>query len=241
MQMTRSTRQQLAAGSEAAPSGAASAFLRTIVYVDGFNLYNRLLKNSPHKWLDLKSLASTLLNPSNKITAVNYYTSGVSGKIDPSVPIRQNCYIRALEGHIPGLRIHRGKFYTKSAMRPRSRRLPSGKWDYVEIMHTAEKGSDVNLAAHLLRDAFTNAFDTALVISQDTDLTEPVRIAVQDGKKAVGVASPERVAEGLKEVASFSRHIHRGILKQCQMPKSVTGKNGQQIHKPPVWDNPYGY
>ena len=35
---------------------------KTIIYVDGFNLYYRL-KNTPYKWLDLQKLSKFYLNP----------------------------------------------------------------------------------------------------------------------------------------------------------------------------------
>jgi uncharacterized LabA/DUF88 family protein len=46
---------------------------------------------------------------------------------------------------------------------------------FVEILDTEEKGSDVNLAVHIINDAWSNHFDVALVLSQDTDLIEPLR------------------------------------------------------------------
>ena len=71
--------------------------MRTIIYVDGFNLYFRLLeKRSALKWLDVKTLAGKLLNPLNKIVGVKYYTARVSGRIDPLAPARQQIYLDAL-------------------------------------------------------------------------------------------------------------------------------------------------
>ena len=43
--------------------------------------------------------------------------------------------------------------------------------------HTMEeKGSDVNMAAHLLNDAWQDLFESAVVISNDTDLVVPIRM-----------------------------------------------------------------
>lgn len=47
----------------------------------------------------------------------------------------------------------------------------------VQYMHFEEKGSDVNVAAHLLLDVLTNQVDAALVISNDSDLAFPIRKA----------------------------------------------------------------
>src|SRR5215831_3668847 len=46
----------------------------------------------------------------------------------------------------------------------------------VKVEKAEEKGSDVNLATHLVRDAFLNEFDVAVVITNDTDLIEPIKV-----------------------------------------------------------------
>jgi hypothetical protein len=48
---------------------------RTIVYVDGFNLYYRCLRGTPHKWLDLLALSRSILRPSNDIVRIRYFTA----------------------------------------------------------------------------------------------------------------------------------------------------------------------
>ena len=68
------------------------------VYVDGFNLYNRLLTgHSALKWLDLPALAAHLL-PDYDIQLVRYFTAILKPglTIDPQSPVRQQIYLRAL-------------------------------------------------------------------------------------------------------------------------------------------------
>ena len=57
--------------------------MRTIVYIDGFNLYYGAVKSTPHKWLDLKVLCRKLLGSSNQLIAIKYFTARVSGVNDP--------------------------------------------------------------------------------------------------------------------------------------------------------------
>jgi hypothetical protein len=38
----------------------------------------------------------------------------------------------------------------------------------------------VNLGVHLVRDAFRRAFDVAAVLTNDTDLVEPMRIVTRE-------------------------------------------------------------
>jgi hypothetical protein len=47
---------------------------RTIVYIDGFNLYYRLLKGTLHKWLDIAAMSAAALPSICQIARINYYT-----------------------------------------------------------------------------------------------------------------------------------------------------------------------
>ena len=55
-----------------------------------------------------------------------------------------------------------------------------------------EKGSDVNLAAHLLNDGWRGLFKSAVVVSNDTDLAVPVCMAAEELLRPVFVACPGR-------------------------------------------------
>jgi len=47
----------------------------------------------------------------------------------------------------------------------------------VSVARREEKGSDVNVASHMLIDVLTQEIDAVMVISNDSDLSFPVRIA----------------------------------------------------------------
>ena len=106
----------------------------------------------------------------------------------------------------------------------------------VAEFHTMEeKGSDVNLAAHLLNDAWNEVFEAAAVISNDTDLVTPIRMVTDEREKTVIVVCPKRgqpVAPQLLEVASDDRHIRPKTLKKAQFPDTLPGT---QISKPERW------
>jgi hypothetical protein len=140
----------------------------TNVYIDGFNLYYRLLKENPNlKWLDLKALASQLLQPQNQIQFIRYYTARISGRFDPSAPARQQVYLDALQT-VPEITIHLGNFLVTKPwaglVHPpqlRGGNVPPFAPPYpvvVKVWKTEEKGSDVNLASHLIHDACQEIF-----------------------------------------------------------------------------------
>jgi uncharacterized LabA/DUF88 family protein len=85
----------------------------------------------------------------------------------------------------------------------------------VWVDKTEEKGSDVNLAAHLVRDAFRAAFQVAVLITNDSDLAEPVRIVRQELNLPVGILNPhQHHSAELKRVATFLKRadIHEAFL-----------------------------
>ncbi len=210
---------------------------RTIVYVDGFNLYYGCLRGTPYRWLDLNALCRALL-PKNDIVAIKYFTAKVAARPgDPDQPNRQMTYLRALRT-IPHLEIHLGHFLSHVVSMPQP--IPRGaprdaKPTYVQVVKTEEKGSDVNLATHLLVDAFGNQFDVAAIITNDSDLAEPVRVVSSRLKKSVGIICPrEQVSATLRGCATFIKKIRRGALRTSQFPLEVKDRGGS-FRKPAMW------
>lgn len=218
--------------------------MRTLVYVDGFNLYFRLVQKRPAlKWLNVKQLAVTVLNRENTVVGVKYYTARVSGHLDPFAPGRQQVYLSALKT-VPEISIHMGSFLTSEKFatlvkppefRPRVT-LPKPWPDVAKVLKVEEKGSDVNLASHLLLDAFQEKFDVAAILSNDSDLVEPIRVVSQILKKPVGLLSPvSNPTPALREVASFIKHISFSDLASSQFPDPVIQDDGRELHKPASW------
>jgi hypothetical protein len=141
---------------------------RTWVYVDGFNLYYGAVKDTPYKWLNIRRLCALLL-PSHAIDRIKYFTARVSGRPeDPDKPTRQQICFRALKT-IPDLGIIYGSFLSHEVMMPLAQ-TPAGDPKIVKVIRTEERGCDVNLATHLVHDAFRAHFESAVLITNDSDL-----------------------------------------------------------------------
>jgi hypothetical protein len=216
---------------------------RTIVYIDGFNLYYRALKGTAHKWLDIEAMSRAALPQGCVIERVNYYTARISGRVDPTAPRRQHAYLRALST-LPKVAIHYGNFLVSQKwaglvqppdFRP-SIALPPGAAPQVAyVWKTEEKGSDVNLGVHLMRDAFKGAFEHAAVLTNDTDLVEPIRIVTSELGLPVTLLTPiARPATSLANVASHIRHI-QPYIGPCQMPDTIPLAGKKPITKPVEW------
>jgi len=206
----------------------------TCVYIDGYNLYYGALKGTAHRWLDLEALCRALL-PRDDLVRVRYFTARVAGRDDPQTPARQDAYLRAL-ATLPLVTIHEGHFLT-SVKRMRLAHPPPGGPATVEVIKTEEKGSDVNLASYLLRDGFRGEYDTAAVISNDSDLAEPIRMVQSELGLQVGILSPRKQLSVTlqKTNPAFHRRINRSHVAVSQLPDPVTDSAGRLIVKPPGW------
>lgn len=206
--------------------------MRTSIYVDGFNLYHGALKGTPYKWLDLHAMSVAMLAPHNVVTCVKYFTANVSPTPnDPDKPINQQLYIRALMENCKHLEVIRGQF--TSHVVKRKLVTPINGHKYVDIQERTEKGSDVNLACHLLNDAWRDVYDCAIVVSGDSDLAESIQLVRQyHHKKVVGVFAPAKrgMSKKLTNCSSFVRSISTTVLAACQLPNQV-GK----VTKPADW------
>ena len=106
---------------------------------------------------------------------------------------------------------------------------------YVRVIKTEEKGSDVNLATHLLHDAHMNRFDIAVVVSNDSDLLEPIKIIRQSLGKRVGILNPQKhPSRAILPHIDFIKQIRKGVLQASQLPHSLTDSKGA-FHKPAAW------
>ncbi|MCL5257580.1 MAG: NYN domain-containing protein [Chloroflexi bacterium] len=208
-------------------------YVRTNVYFDAFNLYYGCLKDSPYRWLGLAKLCQPEF-PSNAINRIRYFTARLESRPDDlHKPERQQSYLRALQT-IPNLSIHYGHYLSKAVRMPLAN-LPVAGPRTVEVLKMEEKGSDVNLATHLVFDAFDGDFTVAIIVSNDSDLVEPIRMVRARFGLQIGVLNPHRnTSHALRKGASFYRPLRRGVLSASQFPDTLSDDHGT-ITKPSAW------
>jgi len=207
--------------------------MRTFVYIDGLNLYYGALKGTQFKWLDLATLCDLML-PSFDIGQLEYFTSLVKPRPEsPDQRLRQQIYLRALRT-LPELRIVLGHF-VRSEVRMRVAGGEKSTKRYVRVVKTEEKGSDVNLASHMLRDGFLSGYEAAVLVTNDSDLLEPIRIVREELGLIVGILCPHpRPSNVLRRHASFIKPIRRGVLGASQFPDKLYDRHGI-IRRPAEW------
>ena len=204
--------------------------MKTNIYVDGFNLYYGCIKDTPYHWLNLAEMCRLLL-PKDKIHRIKYFTALVTARPNvPDQPLRQQTFLRALQT-ILNLEIILGSFLSHEVMMPRS---PLGTV-YVKVIKTEEKGSDVNIATHLLLDAFRNDYELAVVVSNDSDLLLPIQIVTEQFGKPVGLLNPQQnPSVALLPHVMFVKNIRKNVLKNSLFPPVLKDRHGK-FSKPDDW------
>lgn len=200
---------------------------RVCAYIDGFNLYFGI-KSSGWRhlyWLNVRLLCQSLLKPGQELVFTSYFTSRVGQPEEKRK--RQETFLSAL-GTLSDFRIFLGKYQLNRRVCPRCRfedRIPN------------EKMTDVNIAVEMMSDAFQDKYDTALLISADSDLRSPVttvrRLFPQ--KKVVVAFPPNRVSTELKSVASAYIHIGHDKLRHSLFPSRIQLASGNVIERPARW------
>ncbi len=176
-----------------------------------------------YKWLNLAKLAKAFARPSDEIVAVFYFTAYATW--DPQKVMRHQNYVRALESK--GVKPVLGEFKRKD------RFCHHCKKEYASV---EEKQTDVNIALRLFQTAIQNVYDTAVIISGDSDLipaVEAVKSTFPD--KTVGVVIPiGRRSESLKNAAHFHMKMKVRHLAASQFPDEVE-LDGKKILRPAKW------
>ncbi len=175
--------------------------------------------------------------PDNHVTRIRYFTAPLNDRpSDPGQSQRQQTYLRAL-ATIPEVMVHLGQYLETKVWAKLVTPLTDGT-DKVKVHKSEEKGSDVNLATYLVLDAARDQYEAALVVTNDSDLTEPIRVVRWEFGKKVLVVQPccngRRGNRELMRVASKAVRVDAAILAASQFPATMPDAHGT-VHKPPAW------
>lgn len=209
------------------------------VYIDGFNFYyglwgreGRRQPVSPRlKWLNLEKMAEMLM-PREQVACIGYFTAQVTQQREPGQAERQRAYLLALQS-LPRVDVVLGEFrwvHHKGTLRA------DGTGRREKFYHFEEKGSDVNAAISMVRDACQNRYDKMLLISNDSDLIGPVQMVTQELGVPVFHCSPDvTINRGLRAVATDSFILQPRRLTSCRLTDEVLTPSGISVTCPDAW------
>lgn len=201
---------------------------RLAVYIDGFNLYHGIHAsyNRTNLWLDVVKLSRTL-RPDQRLVSVKYFTATVLN--DAGAQSRQDHYIAALKAMNPTvLEVIYGKYQQKV------KKCHQCGHKYISY---EEKETDVNLATALVVDAAKGIFDTALIVSGDSDIAPAVRAAqrLRSGTFMACAFPPKRSSSELRTLLPASFVIGAKKIRNAQLPDSFS-KGGKSYARPDKWN-----
>lgn len=201
---------------------------RIIVYIDGYNLYYGLRDGfgNKYKWLDLQALAVNIMRPNMELVSVKYFTAIT--KSTTRSKQRQEIYLKALRVSNEKLEIYLGRFLSKT----KTCRSCNGTYQLFE-----EKKTDVNIACHILNDAYQDKFDCCYVISGDSDLVPPLELIKQyhPNKSSLIAHPPKRKSTELCNTANGWFALNKQKFIQSQLPVEIAIPQGRVLRKPPEW------
>jgi hypothetical protein len=172
------------------------------------------------RWLDIRALAERLVArvaywPDATIDRVVYCTAIIDAASNESGFADQDSYLRAILASSSADLIEYGTYVSRVKIAPLAVKAPSRQggpqlvnpaWPIMvrdgqghpipdaqfmaSFAHREEKGSDVNVASHLLVDVLTGRVDAAMVISNDSDLRFPISFA--RSRVPVGLVNPSK-------------------------------------------------
>jgi len=223
--------------------------LKTIVYVDGYNLFYSLLKNSNYKWLDLYKLFNEQIlrpqNPNTELVCVKYYTANIKAKFSShgtDASDAQQRYHRALESPKTGpVEIIKG-FYSYEKSTPMRYKEPPEKSDKVAAWKLEEKQTDVNIALDIYRDAIRDNCEQVVICTSDTDIVpalKRVRMDMPSTKIGIVFPRPQKSPRPPSKTLAIQAHWVRNHITEHELASSVftdrIPTNKKPVDKPSYW------
>ncbi len=204
----------------------------SIVYIDGFNLYYGLLKDSDYKWLNLEK-CFTLLRQDDNIQKIKYFTARVIGNASS----RQDVYLDAIATY-PLVEIIYGLFKEKKLKCKVSNCSSTHKKIYSTY---EEKRTDVNIATSMLDDAYKGECERIILVSGDSDLVPAVDLIKRNFPQIevivyIPASNPKRgAATQLRNSADKNKTLDIAIIKFSQLSDPVISSSGNTFSKPNTW------
>lgn len=211
--------------------------IRTVFLIDGFNLYHSLreasydLGGATTKWLNIRALCESylyLIDPTARCTDV-FYFSALATHLEatkPQVTQRHQSFIQCLKA--TGVQVLLGRFKPTTAFCPRCQ---------MPVVRYEEKETDVAISVKLLDLCLTDACDSIVLVTGDTDIAPAVRTVQQlCPHKDVRFAFPyHRKNKELNKLAPQSFTIRKEQYTKHQFADPYQLPDGKYIRKPARW------
>lgn len=176
---------------------------RVAIFIDGGNFYHALREDFARTKLSFEKFTQKIVAGRN-LLRVYYYNVLPKQQDDPEKYSTQQAFMDSLD-HLPYFDVFRGKLKKSKNGEPQ------------------EEGIDVAIAVDMLEMAFVNAYDTAIIVSGDSDLWHAVEVVKRLGKHIEIVATPTNLSRLLHQLCDKVLILDENFLADCWETK---GQNG---------------
>lgn len=221
---------------------------------------------SDWKWIDIRSLVTKVVSdqrswPNATITRITYCTARIDAHSNAEGHAEQDIYLKALLEAKSVDHIEYGKYVVgvrpqplavKGTAKGDPPRVVTSVWPVmvqsslgvpqrdsvfmVSTLHQEEKGTDVNVASHMLVDLLGGDVDAVVVVSNDSDLKFPVhfaraRVPVGHVKPHGGYFAGDLAGNAADGVGGhWWRKLNADDFTTHQLPRTVG-----RYTRPPKW------
>jgi uncharacterized LabA/DUF88 family protein len=223
---------------------AALPKYNVITYIDGFNLYfgmrreaikrGSLAEPDPswyrYMWLDLHAMCSRMLTDRQQLVAIKYFTAPIIGRKGKQE--RQNAYLDART--LPKVEIVFGRFEPD--------RKECDKCGH-PAYHPQEKKTDVNIATALICDALDEKYDTAIVVTGDSDLVPALQAVkrLRPDKRFIAAFPPNRYSKEMQDMTGMQPiRIWETLLRKSRLPEIIKREGLPDLIRPEKYSGKTG-
>ena len=164
------------------------------IFIDGSNFYHNLKRyNIKTKFEEIIKKVET----KREIVDIFYYTALLDKSIDEKRYDSHKKFLNKIK-QIPNFNV--------VLCNLRKMILENGSVDF------AIKGDDVHLATDLIKGAYENLYDIAIIVSGDADFIPAIKLAQKNGKKVINAFFPKSSSYQLRNCCDGSINLKKALL-----------------------------
>lgn len=211
---------------------------RVNVYVDGLNLYFGIryqLRRPDLLWIDLVGVIKDQVHPPNILNRIKYFNTTPSDNSRKTA--RHRKWLKILDSLSFPVESYEGRYTFPQWECSWCKKPLICKSCDVSFSKPIEKRTDVNIAVHLICDAFADDYDAAYIISRDADII-PALQALQrthNNKEIIVIFPPGHPLHEIKQYCSETRHLRTRHFIPHQLNDPFETPDGLKLYKPKKW------
>lgn len=167
---------------------------RVCIFIDGSNLYHNLKKYNIN--IKFEDLIKKIENK-REIVNIFYYTALLDKTYNENKYNKHKKFLDNLK-KIPNFNV--------IFCNLRKILLENGKF------HFQIKGDDIYLATHLIKGAYEDLYDVAIIVSGDEDFIPAINLAKENGKKVINAFFPKSSSYLLRNCCESSINLKKTLL-----------------------------